>query len=113
MDKTLTERLLAVEDDNCCHGSYCMKFGIIAEAADELERLSAIVEKLPKTADGVPVVPGVDNVWQWHSDWGWTECAVELGGCVDEHLADAYGGSIKYCYSTREAALAAKKVEDA
>ena len=30
--------------------------------ADEIERLRAIVAKLPKTADGVPVVPGMD-VW--------------------------------------------------
>lgn len=30
---------------------------------DEIERLSAIVEKLPKTADGVPVVPGMELFW--------------------------------------------------
>ena len=30
----------------------------LRSAADEIERLQAIVDKLPVTADGVPVVPG-------------------------------------------------------
>lgn len=35
----------------------------IHTAADELDRLSAIVSRLPATADGVPVVPGM-TLWQ-------------------------------------------------
>jgi len=31
----------------------------LAAAAVEIERLRAIVDKLPKTEDGVPVVPGL------------------------------------------------------
>lgn len=30
-------------------------------AADEIERLRCIVDKLPKTEDGVPVVPGKES----------------------------------------------------
>jgi len=33
-----------------------------SEVEPELERLRAIVDKLPKTADGVPVVPGM-RLW--------------------------------------------------
>ena len=36
--------------------------GELTEASDELDRLQAIVAKLPTTADGVPVVPG-DKVY--------------------------------------------------
>jgi|14_taG_2_1085336.scaffolds.fasta_scaffold01471_12 hypothetical protein len=33
--------------------------------ATELRMVRAIIDKLPKTADGVVVVPGVDFVWEW------------------------------------------------
>ena len=36
------------------------------EVLAEIERLKAIVDKLPKTADGVPVVPGMRV---WRHDW--------------------------------------------
>jgi hypothetical protein len=68
-----------------------------AELLEEIRRLEAIVEKLPKTDDGVPVVPGVDKVYQWGQsrppggEWqdvvvevtapGWDTCKV-----LDQHL---------------------------
>lgn len=35
------------------------------QAADEIEELREIVSKLPKTADGVPVVPGKTELHAW------------------------------------------------
>jgi hypothetical protein len=75
---------------------------------DRLQKAEAAVDKLPKTADGVPVVPGRDvvvhgtpplDVW----------CTVNQAG--SEYVAaDANGtdvAKIGECYSTREAAEAA------
>ena len=62
----------------------------------EIGKLRATVERLPKTADGVPVVPGMDTVWiVWSEGAKQTPCTWRL-----MHLR----GHI--CYSTREAAEA-------
>ncbi len=69
-------------------------------AADELERLQGIVDKLPKTADGVPVVPGA-RVWQTPADWYGVHISMNAG---------SYCGTLpewNEVYSTREAAKAA------
>lgn len=50
-EQTLVERLLKMQD----HWSSSLRH----EAADRIEELEAIVEKLPKTADGVTVVSGM------------------------------------------------------
>ena len=82
------------------------------EENDELRariaKLEAIVEKLPKTADGVPVVPGQDvfdynryEVFVRHVEMEAFEYDDDGGKC-------AFGG-IHDCYSTREAAEAAKE----
>ncbi|MBI5724399.1 MAG: hypothetical protein HZA50_10610 [Planctomycetes bacterium] len=70
----------------------------------ENARLRAIVNRLPKTADGVPVIPFVDQVYSvqksdisdepalvdWHSrDWGW---------CIHE------AEPVSQCFSTLERA---------
>ena len=74
------------------------------EIYDRIAELEAIVEKLPKTADGVAVVPE-ETVWfrgmgltvRWHhSLQRWA--GVQGSWCPD----------ISSCYSTREAAEAAK-----
>lgn len=36
----------------------------IAELEQKVERLRGVVDKLPKTADGVPIVPGM-RLWFW------------------------------------------------
>ena len=66
------------------------------EVLDEIERLRAM---FPKTADGVPVVPGQ---LVWHRDWR-------------GNVSKAYGewqspfpNLLRCCYSTREAAEAAR-----
>ena len=44
--------------------------------AREIEWLRAIVDKLPKTSDGIPVVPGGDDVWLNDPKRGPRCCAV-------------------------------------
>lgn len=87
--------------------------------AAEIKRLRAVVGKLPKTADGVPVVPGVDRVF-------WMGCHPENAGVPLEVADDGYvrfrgnkfqgfvdGALVMVgdCYSTREAAEAAGRRE--
>lgn len=70
--------------------------------------LEAIVAKLPKTADGVPVVPG-DELWYRRSR-GWLVVA-ETVGSYDDHNGDSHTVSLEQCYSTREAAEKANSVQ--
>ena len=87
----LRGRLLGAEA-----GAACVP-GLVQRVAE----LEATVERLPKTADGVPVVPGMDTVWiVWSEGAKQTPCTWRL-----MHLR----GHI--CYSTREAAGAARKDE--
>lgn len=79
----------------------------IQECRHEIKRLSSIVDKLPKTADGVPVIPRIDKVF-WRFDGGKRERVVDskwrvlpIGGGASEPLVE--------CYSTREAAQEAMK----
>lgn len=89
---------------------------IVAGYEIEIQRLRAIVDKLPTTADGVTVVPGVDRAW-WpkadkHTDhWQnggrpgcdgfmpcWTYDPIEGSNCEERQIR------VDECYSTREAA---------
>jgi hypothetical protein len=77
----------------------------------EMERLQAIVDRLPKTADGVHVIPGEDTVW--HPDM--IDCDGELHAMA---LDIDHGAAwwrlpnqrypIEKCCSTREAAEKAR-----
>jgi len=77
--------------DLCVSGSGCRYMA-------EIDRLEAIVDKLPKTADGVPVTPGLE-LWTVHSGTG-LPYSITVGSV-------RYGGIYPDCYSTREAASAA------
>jgi hypothetical protein len=70
-----------------------------AAAAAEIERLRAIVDQLPKTADGVPMLPG-SKVWTW---LGQNRAVREIDITYVRPK-----GVYKHCYSSREAAEAAK-----
>jgi hypothetical protein len=77
----------------------------------ENAKLRAIVAKLPKTADGVPVVPGM-NLWELstHQYPMHTEQFIEEVVSISQPRG--FGGSPNAfcrCYSTREAAEAAKE----
>jgi hypothetical protein len=73
-----------------------------ADLRAENERLKEVVEKLPKTADGVPVVPGM------------TIYDLRPSGCTPFFVSAVFEKASKHnmyadCYSTREAAEAAQK----
>lgn len=75
----------------------------IASLKIEVEQLRAIVDKLPKTADGVPVVPGPRTLWEW--------CSLRSEAREVRPVNPAYqneGIDFSGYYSTREAAEAAK-----
>lgn len=73
----------------------------------EIERLRAIVDELPKTADGVPVVPGEDVVWHptVRSDNGrLMPMAIDLNEGAAWYRVPDDRKFVCDCYSTREAA---------
>jgi hypothetical protein len=83
---------------------------IVRQAIQEINRLAAIVEKLPDTADGVPVVPGVDKVWRiWPDGIAHPEVTVTCDAMCGWRVR---WGEIGTAYSTREAAEAAKAKGD-
>lgn len=83
------------------------------EIANEIIRLRAIVDQLPKTADGVPLSPGME-VW---FDTG--------GGYIESGRLDAFGVTVfaggdqnefvelESCHSSRESAMGSKAVPHA
>lgn len=91
----------------------------VAELEAERGRLRAIVDKLPKTADGAPVVPDM-AIYPRHpvdmEDGDGEDCAVarmyyydDLSGeMLDEHQCD-----VTQCYSSPEARAAALAQPDA
>jgi hypothetical protein len=101
----------AMCDDHCGHGNEDSICYPVPSTRAEVERLQAIVDKLPKTADGVRVVPHVDIVWaiyngrignrHWYrGDQNW------VYGEFSHHTV-----RVDKCYSSREAAEAAKDGE--
>lgn len=89
--------------------------------AAEIERLHAIVDRLPKTADGVPIAPG-DELWCIDSEDGWegaitvrdVECVGKYGEETSCWLIRSTGRNELWaedCYSTREAAAEAARTE--
>jgi len=82
-----------------------IKESIVAFEA-EIEKLQAIVARLPKTADGVPVVPGMD-VWFTSPS---PHCALVYQIRMDGEIATNFHGSLyktvqaTEVYSTRKAA---------
>jgi len=82
------------------------------EAGKKYRRLQAIVGKLPKDADGVPVVVGVDDVYHHDSLF---PCNTEVGPDGD-WLARESDGQFRLwqicdCYYYRDAAEAAQEQE--
>ncbi len=79
---------------------------------DEVQRLRAIAEKLPKTLDGVVVTPGMILYWQSASPT--TIDGIKVDSVWSEDLAEFYDGDesvwipLDAAYSTRAAALAAQ-----
>ena len=86
---------------------------------DEIERLRAVVYRLPKTADGVYLLPGDDVYNAEHPEWG--AAIVYYDDCDEDYFADwdfpnleeggfvVHRSTVESCYSTRAAAEAARK----
>jgi hypothetical protein len=98
--------------------------------AGKLGEVEAIVERLPKTKDGVPAYPGmevwsnakekelgdgphkcvVQPFWDWDSEEDeWEEHGGVWCTMVEKRWV---GNSLSQCFSTREAALSAKGGDD-
>ena len=94
-------------------------FPAIRRMVAELEKANAIIAKLPKTADGVPI-KHLDRVWfkqfgKRTVDAGIAQMVVEERELIDRDT-DAWGHVCYHgnagCYSTRTAALAAIAAKD-
>ena len=98
----------------------------IAQLTADLAAANAIVEKLPKTKDGVVVVPGLDTVYRdlsgdlhdgpiiehfavWHPLGKYAYCPMRKDGTGQCHVAIVNDSGWYQCYSTPEAAEAARK----
>lgn len=79
---------------------------IIEEQEAEITRLRAIVDKLPKTADGVPVVPGEDMVWVYGRQM---MMDVETQDNREAEHRFVLVSQVCGCWSSREAAENAKE----
>jgi len=89
---------------------FCRAYNTAVQLADEVERLRAIVDKLPKTADGVPVVPGMtlwDSIWLGRP-FGVQQLSVFCPNASrSEWMCNEGEVDVSQCYSTRAAAEAA------
>ncbi|MCP4410897.1 MAG: hypothetical protein GY807_24790 [Gammaproteobacteria bacterium] len=97
MLEQLRELAVLVDGDVAC--------GVCGWAVREIERLQAIVDKLPKTADGVPMTPYADYYFPGSVD--------EIGFYT---ISNGHSGGLWYAfdlYSTREAAEAASEATNA
>lgn len=74
----------------------------------EVSRLQAIVDKVPKTADGVPLAIDTDGTMVV-----WGQDGRHMRATVSASDADGFAEyELSECYSTREAAEAAAKRKD-
>lgn len=80
--------------------------------AESVDALVKVVERLPVTADGVPVVPGMQL---WHEDEAgrvaWSNPVVAVSDSAALWLASVGFQVTDVFYSTRAAALAAREGE--
>ena len=95
----------AMCDKHCEHGNEDSICHPVPTSKSETERLQAIVDKLPKTVDCVPVIPGLDEVWVIMAD-----CVVPRQTIVTSSMVGwrIRWGDIENGYSTREAAEKAR-----
>jgi len=81
----------------------------IAALHKQLAEAKAVIERLPKTKDGVPVTPGM-SVWVDHGSDAYEEDRYEEGQWWPDESCDIYGDgeyiALVDCYSAREAAVA-------
>lgn len=89
----------------------------LGEALDRLAELSAIVERLPKTRDGVPVLPGdkvvspSGRIMPVLLDNYTGSGAAYIAEAFADNRGDWHDALVSDCYSTRQAAEAARDAE--
>lgn len=108
----LTERLRDLADRNETARWQEDEYSAIdelREAAAEIERLQAIVSRLPRTADGMPIAPGM-KLWTVFDGSDVTVNWFCRGHGTGVWLMDTDRGNRteSECYSTREAAEKAR-----
>ena len=111
----ITDEARTVADnlDDYSANSIMMSHGIAASmtvAAKSLRTLANIVDRLPVTADGVPVVWN-QSVWWATASGGVQEMRVVIprtSPCMNDVASNA--AAFAKCYSTREAAEAATRL---
>lgn len=80
----------------------CIKCDGKWEAAAEIERLLAIVGRLPTTSDGVPITPGMIVFGGWDGIGVVSE--LETSGAYIRQPGGVFWRAMDECYSTEEAA---------
>jgi len=109
----------SVNSDNGCLPTTRRPISMIEAVASELARLYAIVETLPKSADGVTITLGMRvypeqlNDVDGFEDHGGTVESINADEVIIKDTQGEFPAYIEACpgnlYSTREAALAASK----
>lgn len=105
----LAERLQSELDEDATDSG--RHLALLIEERQRSERLQAIVDRLPKTADGVPIVPGGDY-WSNNDRGTFQWSVVELHQTAASgtfHGSPCVYESYDECYSTREAAEKARQ----
>jgi hypothetical protein len=107
----VTSAIRCTTTDWECGSSIGCAHQLQSSACKRIERLQAIVNRLPKTADGVPITLG-DDLWSNDSRGTFEWCVTEIHThdvCGKFHGAPCVFEQYGNCYSTREAAEKARK----
>ena len=114
----LVRSAAALRKEGCVEAAEGTAYGadLVDRAADHIDRLEARVAELegnlPRTADGVRVVPMTDFVWSPEFDGSMTVWG--NGNCSPTVNTKLGTWRVEHCYSTRKAAeAAAKEMNDA
>lgn len=91
-----------------CHPCYTCR-DLMRDAADEIDRLQAIVDRLPKTEDRVPIYPGLEAFTTYDSGpilvEAFHRCYSNRAWLIDTDRGPRMASE---CWSTREAAEKAR-----
>ncbi len=110
MKKDVKQAMARARIPDCSGGPMSLAMDDRRTLAAEIERLQAIVAKLPKTKDGVYVVPTRDRVWFIERGYK-TAMQYEIYWDGDDWRVATHCGErplVADCFSTRAAAEAAE-----
>lgn len=101
------------EQDDGLWRLYLNRLPELTEMEVEIERLQDIVNRLPKTADSVPVIPKVDGAYHANEPCEGVVCDEEDVEFDRTGAGNWHYHLIEDCYSTEEAAKRQRKINDA